>query len=538
MERTANQRRVLGIVILVFLVLSNLSVLGNATETFFDICEHPLDSNRYETLYVGGSGSNNYSKIQDAVENASDGDRIYVYQGLYSEHVLIAKNLTLLGESRDETIIDGGGTGNVIKIQANSVTVSGFGLQNGGIGAYLVSASDVTITDTIITNNWEGLGLLACTNCVISENTISHNGFEGINPVQTTFTTISGNQIIDHLQGIYLVESTDNTLVGNVLSGNMRGIEVQESSDNNHLFHNNFYSSEENNAYDTCNNIWDDSYPSGGNYWDDYTGGDSNHDGIGDTPYSIPGGAGNKDYYPLMSAFDHAPTKPSDPNPSDGASNVSVNPMLSVFVSDADQDSMDVSFYDASTHQVIGVDEDVPSASRASFLWEGLENNSMYQWYAVADDGMSSTQSDTWVFTTGSGTNLPPSIPLITGQTSGNTGQTYEYQFLTEDPEGQTVLYYIDWGDSSNSGWIGPFQSGELVNVSHSWTTRGTYLIKAKTKDVQGAESGWGSLSVKMPICSVSKLMIFIDLFENFFLKYPHAFPFFHHLFLFKMHLQ
>lgn len=53
------------------------------------------------------------------------------------------------------------------------------------------------------------------------------------------------------------------------------------------------------NAYDEANNIWDDGYPFGGNYWDDYNGADINDDGIGDIPYNISGGE-NLDLYPFM----------------------------------------------------------------------------------------------------------------------------------------------------------------------------------------------------------------------------------------------
>ncbi len=44
--------------------------------------------------------------------------------------------------------------------------------------------------------------------------------------------------------------------------------------------------------------MWDDGYPSGGNYWSDYKGVDANGDGIGDTPHVID--EYNKDRYPLM----------------------------------------------------------------------------------------------------------------------------------------------------------------------------------------------------------------------------------------------
>ena len=48
------------------------------------------------TLYVGGSGPGNYTKIQDAIDNASDGDTVFVYNGTYYENVVINKSIDLI----------------------------------------------------------------------------------------------------------------------------------------------------------------------------------------------------------------------------------------------------------------------------------------------------------------------------------------------------------------------------------------------------------------------------------------------------------
>ena len=81
-------------------------------------------------------------------------------------------------------------------------------------------------------------------------------------------------------------------------------------SSNNYFYHNTFVCGERN-AWDCTQNTWDNDYPSGGNYWNDYTGEDqysgpgqnlTGPDGIGDNPYNIPDihGSKNKDRYPLM----------------------------------------------------------------------------------------------------------------------------------------------------------------------------------------------------------------------------------------------
>jgi len=95
--------------------------------------------------------------------------------------------------------------------------------------------------------------------------------------------------------------------------------------------------------------------------------------------------------------------------------------------------------------------------------------------------------------------NLPPSAPMITGPSSGKIGVYYTYNFSSEDPEGGGVYYYIDWGDGSYIKWEGPFPSGKVVRFSHKWDRQATYTIRAKAKDEYGKESKWGILRVSMP---------------------------------------
>jgi hypothetical protein len=94
--------------------------------------------------------------------------------------------------------------------------------------------------------------------------------------------------------------------------------------------------------------------------------------------------------------------------------------------------------------------------------------------------------------------NHPPITPTLNGPTSGKSGVSYNYTITTEDPNGDKITYYIDWGDETNNIFIGPYDSGEVVTVPHKFPKKGSYTIKAKAIDSKGEESDWATLTVSM----------------------------------------
>jgi hypothetical protein len=95
-----------------------------------------------------------------------------------------------------------------------------------------------------------------------------------------------------------------------------------------------------------------------------------------------------------------------------------------------------------------------------------------------------------------------PYAPTIDGPTFGKPDTDYTYTFTTTDPEAENVYYYIDWGDGSVEEWIGPYSSGESIDVVHSWSELGDYEIKARAKDIHGSKGIWSepfSMHIGMP---------------------------------------
>jgi len=93
-----------------------------------------------------------------------------------------------------------------------------------------------------------------------------------------------------------------------------------------------------------------------------------------------------------------------------------------------------------------------------------------------------------------------PDKPDIQGPSVGSIDIKYTFISETNDPEDDDVYYYFDWGDDTNSGWLGPYTSGKECHAGHSWQEKGDFKVKVKAKDIHGLESEWSeSLTISMP---------------------------------------
>ena len=357
-----------------------------------------------------GTQEHPFQNMISGLEHASTSDTIFVYNGTYYEHLVVDKTVSLVGENRSTTIVDGSGTGTVIILCTNNVRMDGFTVQNGYYGIYLNSSkgtitrntiknnffgiylshsNDNNLSEDIIENNYYGIYSWGSSNNTISKNILydnghgidlwedssniiiknvaKNNGAYGIYAYHSHMNIISentfnnswygisldrsnGNKVISNVvannaDGIFVYDSRNNivrrnmivdnriwlngrgvliggyltsehyynnTICGNTIRNNRFGIQLYQYADHNWICHNNFIDNQIQADIDefTSNNIWDNGYPSGGNYWSDYNGMDlylgpyqneTGSDGIGDTAYVVD--AYNVDHYPFMNPY-------------------------------------------------------------------------------------------------------------------------------------------------------------------------------------------------------------------------------------------
>jgi parallel beta-helix repeat protein len=207
-------------IILLFLLSSLIPMVSSDTPTL------------NKTIYVDDDGGADYTRIQEAVDNANDGDTIYVFNGIYYENVFINKSIELMGENNEFTIIDcNRSIGDSVCLNSDNIIISGFTIKNSG-----KQKGDSGIR---INSNYN----------IISKNIIIENGWTryyynqgGIFINESSYNTIENNIITENREaGIYLIKADNNTIQNNTIHNNGYLAIISNASTYNKIMKNDIY---------------------------------------------------------------------------------------------------------------------------------------------------------------------------------------------------------------------------------------------------------------------------------------------------------
>jgi len=193
------------------------------------------------------------------------------------------------------------------------------------------------------------------------------------------------------------------------------------------------------------------------------------------------------------------PIMPYDIIPENESTNIYIDATLSWVGGDPDGDNVTYDIYFGTDQNPIKVSS---NQTNNYYQPDEMEITTTYYWKIITWDsyGLKSI-SPLLNFKTSIYSNSPPNKPnKPSGPTAGKPGISYSYSSSTTEPNGEPIFYMFDWDDGTRMEWIGPFNSGQTITVSHTWRDRGSYAIKVKAKDIYGGESFWSEpLAISMP---------------------------------------
>lgn len=251
-----------------------------------------------------------YKTIQSAIDAAKEWDIISVDEGTYFENIVLKKNnILLVGINKNNTIIDGKGSGSVIDMSfAGGVIVSGFTIRNSGRSE--TDNVGMKFDSSYVNKINAGIKFNSSYSNIITNNIILNNAV-GVSIYMSHENIVSGNDLeSNNKYGVFILSSNQNEIYNNSIKNNKVGISANGAS-NNKIHSNNFIGNMEQAYDDSIHNSW--SKPRSGNYWSDYNGSSDRYiiPGVNDKYISV------SDPFPLSNAFiiKYEPIQISEPTP-------------------------------------------------------------------------------------------------------------------------------------------------------------------------------------------------------------------------------
>jgi len=233
-------------ILVIFVIFLFIGMISNSLNGNTVLIKSTVPTFNSKTLYVGGIGPGNYTSIQVAIDDASDGDSVFVYNDSspYFENILVNKSINLIGEDRDTTVVDARGRGTVVSISSDYVNIQGFIIQNSGNhfndSGIFINSSSCSISFNIIKSNMYGIFLKRSSDINIYENIIINNSMDGLYMALLSDSVINNNTFIANRWNAISLENSVNNIFSNniIIHTEWIGIELFDSSNNNMIFNN------------------------------------------------------------------------------------------------------------------------------------------------------------------------------------------------------------------------------------------------------------------------------------------------------------